>query len=181
MFLSRRGDWSALYEVPAMLGLIIAAAYAAYIHFGLHGSWENAYFGALPVLLWAQIALTAGSFIWSLIVIAGLKKGADATAAVFNDEVFAGPFFETHAAAFKQAAFTFSAGALFAAFGIFVISRAILLGGTWLLMQAGTPGMTFAEFDRVALWCGALALMVGIFWTRSFPISASTSTTRRRG
>lgn len=50
---------------------------------------------------------------------------------------------------------------------IVIISRTLLLGGTYLLMTAGTPEMHFADFNTNNLIFGALFLVVGLVMSKS--------------
>jgi hypothetical protein len=48
-----------------------------------------------------------------------------------------------------------------------MISRALLLGGTYLLMTSGTPEMSFADFNTNNLIFGTLLLVVGLVMSKS--------------
>ena len=56
---------------------------------------------------------------------------------------------------------------------IVMISRALLLGGTYLLMTAGTPEMHFADFNTNNLIFGTLLLVVGLVMSKSTGSSSS--------
>lgn len=50
---------------------------------------------------------------------------------------------------------------------VVMISRALLLGGTYLLMTSGTAQMSFAEFSTNKLIFGTLLLVVGLVMSKS--------------
>lgn len=50
---------------------------------------------------------------------------------------------------------------------IVMISRALLLGGTYLLMTSGTSEMSFADFNTNNLIFGTLLLVVGLVMSKS--------------
>ncbi len=66
-------------------------------------------------------------------------------------------------------------GAAMSALAIVLVSinNALLLGGTYLLMTAGTSTMTFAEFSTNKLIFGTLLLVIGLVMSRSSSSSSS--------
>ncbi len=58
---------------------------------------------------------------------------------------------------------------------IVMISRALLLGGTYLLMTSGSPEMSFADFNTNKLIFGTLLLVVGLVMSRSASSSSSNN------
>lgn len=59
---------------------------------------------------------------------------------------------------------------------VVMISRALLLGGTYLLMTSGTAQMSFAEFSTNKLIFGTLLLVVGLVMSKA----TSSSSNKKR-
>lgn len=56
---------------------------------------------------------------------------------------------------------------------------ALSIGGAWLLMTAGTPAMTFAQFDMAKLVVGGIMLLVSLLMRSKSSSSSSSSTSTR--
>ena len=56
----------------------------------------------------------------------------------------------------------------------FAMTRALLPIGTYLLMTAGMPGMTFAEFSTSKLIFGTLLLLIGLVMSKNSSSSPSS-------
>lgn len=57
--------------------------------------------------------------------------------------------------------------------GVVMISRALLLGGVYLLMTSGSPQMSFTEFSTNKLIFGTLLLVLGLVMSKSSSSSSS--------
>lgn len=156
-----------------MFGIIIAVALAAWNYFVNSLSMEAAFLvGAGFLWVW-QMVFTGITTVFILLMLLGLTGGLTAAGGVASRSIFGGLA-------------GFAMGGLLAVllFAGFVITRGMLLGGTWLLMHSGTADMTFAEFDQTKLIGGGVLLVLGVllsgFSTKFSSSSTETTTYSRR-
>jgi len=57
----------------------------------------------------------------------------------------------------------------------FMVKRALLLLGAYLMWTSGTAEMSFAEFDLLKLGIGAVLLLIGTIWSKKKSSSNSNS------
>lgn len=149
-----------------MLGLIIAALVVAWNFFVGHTVLEAAFFAGLDVLWIWQIIFTAISALMVIAFAFGFTGFTTLMGSSFGNRL--------------GGTAGFAAGGImsFVMLIAFAATRAMMLGGTWLLMNSGNPDLTFAEFDQNKLIGGGVLLAAGLLF--STLSSASSSVTQVR-
>lgn len=138
-----------------MLGIVIAVIVAAWATFISGHSMEAGFLSATG-FLWVWYC------IWT-VVIALIAAGIMLVAT--GVMTFAGAESLGKVGGFLGFA---AGGALSALILIMVmVSRALLLGGTYLLMTSGAPEMAFAQFNTNKLIFGTLLLVIGLVMSKS--------------
>lgn len=144
-----------------MLGIVIAAVVAAWTTF-IGGHSMEAGFLSATGFLWVWY------WIWTIVVAfiaAGIMLVATGAMTLAGAESFG-----------KVGGFLgFAAGGALSALVLVLvmISRALLLGGTYLLMTSGTPEMAFSQFSTNKLIFGTLLLVIGLVISKSSSSSSS--------
>lgn len=156
-----------------MLGIIIAAAFAAWNYFVSHLSMEAAFLVGVNFLWVWQLVFTGITAAFVLLMLLGMTGGLTAAGSIVSRSVFGG------LAGFAVGGFM----SVLMLVG-FAVTRGMLLGGTWLLMHSGTASMTFAQFDQTKLTGGGVLLVLGVllsgFSTKFSSSSTETTTYSRR-
>ncbi len=134
-----------------MLGILLGLITAGWYYLGPELSTEASVYAGIHVLLYAQLAFTVLTVIMSVFILFGGMNAAKAFGGIMANNAF-GAVAGFAIPGFQMVALVW-----------LILTRALLLLGTWLMYIAGDATMTFAEMDLRRLICGALLVFVSLW------------------